>query len=215
MRSGPPALPDKDTTGFMSESSSDQGPPRPDKGGDGDSTPPSVRAPKKRPSGAARRKARAERRKANPDAYRVGGPRHQARILAMQALFELDETDHELAGIQTRIEHDDDLPPPVKELTLLLVSGSAEHLGEIDPLIAEAAPAFPLPQLAGTDRAVLRLAVFELLHRPEVPMKAAINEAVEIAKHYGGANSGRFVNGVLGTIAERVGRTASDAAPEG
>lgn len=172
------------------------------------------RGPRKRPSGAARRKIRAERRKADPDAYRFGGPRHQARILAMQALFELDVTGHDVEEIRTRIEQDDDLPPPVKELTLLLFSGAAEHLEEIDPLIADAAPTFPLGQLAGTDRAVLRLAVFELRQRLDVPMKAVINEAVEIAKHFGGPNSGRFVNGVLGTIAERLGRTPTDATPE-
>lgn len=177
-------------------------------------TRPATQGPHKRPSGAARRKARAARRAADPAAFRFGGPRHQARILAMQALFELDMTDHDHEEVRTRIEQDDDLPPPVKDLTLLLFTGAAGNLGETDPLIAAAAPAFPLDQLAATDLAVLRLAVFELKCRPDVPMKAAINEAVEIAKHFGGPNSGRFVNGVLGTIAQRLGRTPDDTVPE-
>jgi N utilization substance protein B len=75
---------------------------------------------------------------------------------------------------------------------------------EIDPYIAAAAPAFPLAQMAAVDRNVLRLAVYELLHEPAVPPKAAINEAVELAKRFGGDSSGRFVNGVLGTIVEQL-----------
>lgn len=150
---------------------------------------------------------RGRRRRANAS---VGGPRHQARIMAMQALFELDVTDHELEEVLERVRDDENVPPPVKDLAILLITGAAGHQAEIDPLIAAAAPAFPLAQLAGTDRAVLRLGAYELAHRRDVPMKAAINEAVEIAKHFGGQSSGRFVNGVLGTIATRAGRTTTD-----
>lgn len=83
-----------------------------------------------------------------------------------------------------------------------LARGVVRHQPEIDPIVERAAPAFPMPQLASVDRVVLRLAVYELLHEPKVPLKVAINEAVEIAKRYGGPNSGKFVNGVLRTIAE-------------
>lgn len=86
--------------------------------------------------------------------------------------------------------------------TVSLARGVEAAQGEIDPHIERAAPAFPMPQLASIDRVVLRIAVYELLFAPEVPFKAAINEAVDIAKTYGGPNSGRFVNGVLRTIAE-------------
>jgi N utilization substance protein B len=75
----------------------------------------------------------------------------------------------------------------------------------IDPHIAAAAPAFPVDQLPAIDRNVLRLAIYELLRETDVPVKAAINEAVELAKRFGGDSSGRFVNGVLGTVAERIG----------
>jgi transcription antitermination factor NusB len=92
--------------------------------------------------------------------------------------------------------------------TQRLARGVATHQAEIDPHITEAAPAFPIPQLANVDRAVLRIAIFELLHEKDVPFKVAINEAVEIAKHFGGPNSGKFVNGVLRTISERINAAA-------
>lgn len=85
-----------------------------------------------------------------------------------------------------------------------LSQGVAANLGEIDPIISAAAPAFPIAQLASIDRAVLRIALQELLHETKVPFKAVINEAVDIAKQYGGPNSGRFVNGVLRTISTRL-----------
>lgn len=128
--------------------------------------------------------------------------RTQARVLALQALFEIDVTDHDADEVLARIAEDDSLPPPVADYALTLARGVAEHQTEIDPRIAAAAPAFPLPQVANVDRNVLRLAIYELLHQPDVPLKAAINEAVDLAKRFGGPNSGRFVNGVLGTIAD-------------
>lgn len=85
-----------------------------------------------------------------------------------------------------------------------LTQGVAANQAGIDERISVAAPAFPIDQLASIDRAVLRIAVQELLHEPDVPFRAVVNEAVEIAKQYGGPNSGRFVNGVLRTISERV-----------
>lgn len=86
--------------------------------------------------------------------------------------------------------------------TVGLAQGVEANRDSIDPHIVRAAPAFPMPQLASIDRVVLRLAVYELLFKPDVPFKAAINEAVDIAKRYGGPRSGSFVNGVLRTIAE-------------
>lgn len=148
-------------------------------------------------SAAAPSKKRRRRR-------RSGGhlERTQARVLALQALFEIDVTDHDADEVLARISEDDSVPPPVADYALTLARGVAEHQIEIDPRIAAAAPAFPLPQVANVDRNVLRLAIYELLHQPDVPLKAAINEAVELAKRFGGPNSGRFVNGVLGTIAD-------------
>jgi transcription antitermination factor NusB len=83
-----------------------------------------------------------------------------------------------------------------------LARGVRAYEHEIDPRIERAAPAFPIPQLASIDRSVLRVALYELLFEPDVPFKVVINEAVDIAKQYGGPNSGKFVNGVLRTISE-------------
>jgi len=132
----------------------------------------------------------------------VGVGRHQARVAAVQMLFEVDATDHPVDEVLEREEiADEELPPPVAAQAARLVRGVLAAQDAIDPRIFAAAPAFPVSQLPSVDRAVLRLAIHELLNAPEVPVKTAINEAVEIAKRFGGDSSGRFVNGVLGTIA--------------
>lgn len=146
--------------------------------------------------------------------------RHQARILAMQSLFEWDLASRDLDEIIARIRGEDvadladsaretsdedeenleDIPQPVADRAILLIRGVVDHQQEIDPVIERAAPQFPIPQIAAIDRNVLRMAVYELHHQEDVPYKVVINEAVEIAKRFGGPSSGRFVNGVLGTI---------------
>ncbi len=130
--------------------------------------------------------------------------RHQSRMLALQILYEVDITDHPMEEVLVRTAAEQDLPAPMAKHVSRLVHGVLEHRDTIDPYIAAAAPAFPVHQLAAVDRNVLRQAIFELLHEPDVPVKAAINEAVELAKHFGGDSSGRFVNGVLGTVSERI-----------
>lgn len=170
-------------------------------------TGPESSAPRK-PRRGRKPGSRDGKRPVNREGARVdrSGIRHQARIFAMQSLFELDMTEHELPEILTRLtdEEGDDLPQPVADRTIRLVRGVQERLTEIDPYITDAAPAFPIPQLASIDRSVLRLAVYELLFERDVPYRAVINEAVEIAKRFGGPSSGRFVNGVLGTIVDRI-----------
>jgi N utilization substance protein B len=184
------------------------------------------------PNGSANRK-RERNRSGRPNRAGVdfSAPKHQARILAMQALFEFDQTDHDIDDVLARIdqpapsldavtgepgeepsgeeeieESDTEfVPPQVARRAIRLTRGVLEHLAEIDPHIEKAAPAFPIDQLAAIDRCVLRLAVYELVvTKDDVPFKVAINEAVEIAKRYGGDRSGSFVNGVLGTIAKSV-----------
>ena len=80
------------------------------------------------------------------------------------------------------------------------IKGVVKHLPEIDPLIQEAAPEWPIEQIAVTDKTILRLATYELLIEREVPPKVVINEAVELAKAFGSDNSSKFINGVLGTL---------------
>ena len=151
-----------------------------------------------------------------------GGPRHLARITAMQVLYEIDVADHSASEVltgpsRTPISTDEDDGPAgdaladIRERVERLVRGVMENFREIDPYIAEAAPAFPIAQLPAVDRNVLRLAIYELLRETEVPPKAAINEAVELAKRFGGENSSRFVNGVLGTIAAKIDRDRNDS----
>ena len=138
--------------------------------------------------------------------------RRQARILAMQALYETDLARHAPTAVLDRLLDDEAYSAGTSAFAEQLVAGVVAHLDAIDPLIAEAAPTWPLAQMAKIDKSILRLAVYEVLFEPDVPFKAAINEAVEIAKLFGSDSSSRFVNGVLGTIAARRGEWATDPA---
>lgn len=131
--------------------------------------------------------------------------RHLGRIVALQTLFELDfrqalddaKTDvtevseRNLAQYEAIEDHG---------FVKKLIVGVREKQEEIDGIIAPAAPEWPVEQIARVDKIVLRIAIFELLYDKEVPSKVAINEAVELAKAFGGPNSSKFVNGVLGTV---------------
>ncbi len=118
----------------------------------------------------------------------------------MQALFELDSVGHQPE--QTIARHFGSFPPSaeVKKFAQELVNGVVANKEQIDKTIENTAPAFPLDQLAVIDRNILRLAIYEILIDNKVPMRAAINEAVELAKDFGGENSSRFINGVLGSV---------------
>jgi transcription antitermination protein NusB len=94
-----------------------------------------------------------------------------------------------------------ELPEPVRDYTERLVNGVKDSLVEIDDRIGAVAPSFPVAQMPAVDRNILRVAIYELSSDSAIPFKAVINEAVELAKLFGGENSSRFVNGVLGTIA--------------
>lgn len=130
--------------------------------------------------------------------------RHYCRILAMQALYEFDfrEGNEKIRDITDRNlkESASDIDSKDKEFVQTLISGVLDNLKEIDKLIRVAAPEWPISQIAVLDRTVLRLGIFELLYLKEIPPKVAINEAIELGKAFGGESSGKFVNGVLGTI---------------
>lgn len=118
----------------------------------------------------------------------------------MQALFEWDFRHQEnLQEIVSRgikiFESDIDAG-----YVISLVEGVKKNLKDIDESILRVAPEFPIEQIANIDKAVLRLAIYELLYDEKVPAKVVINEAVELAKVFGGENSFKFVNGVLGTL---------------
>jgi transcription antitermination protein NusB len=144
----------------------------------------------------------------NPPGRRAGAGvyRHEARVSALQVLYETDITAHSAAEVLARVRAQQEPEERMYEYLSGLIHEIEQNSTEIDRLIGDAAPAFPVDQLATVDRNVLRIATAELLYRPDVPPKAAINEAIDLAKGYGGDNSGRFVNGVLGTILTRIER---------
>ena len=185
--------------------------------GDAPPDPPRAAGDSGRPE--ARRPSRGGERPRRPrisDANRspAGDRRHRARVMALQILYEVDVTGHALDQVLAHTFAAQEVPAAQRAHVERLVRGVLDGRAEIDPYIAAAAPAFPPDQLPTIDRNVLRLAIFELLHEPGVPPKAAINEAVELGKRFGGPNSGRFVNGVLGTIVERVRRDDLSVVPD-
>lgn len=131
-------------------------------------------------------------------------PRRQARTQALQILYETDQTNHSWSDVLQRMTESDDTVHEAIPYTRVLVEGIFQHRRSIDREIGLAAPAFPIEQLSPIDRNALRIAIFELRYATDVPVKVAINEAVELAKRFGGESSGRFVNGVLGTVVDRL-----------
>jgi N utilization substance protein B len=132
----------------------------------------------------------------------VANVRHRARIAAMQVLFELDITDHPLEPVLQRRLDDEALPGDAAEFVQRIARGAWDRQSFLDTVIEQAAPNWPIYQMPAIEKAILRLAIWELLLNDQdpAPAKAVINEAVELAKHFGGDNSSRFVNGVLGTV---------------
>lgn len=138
--------------------------------------------------------------------------RHQARQLALQALYEIDSTNHPVGVVISERLASDSFREEMRALTVRLVTGVLEHQEYLNTLIRRYAPEWPLDQIAVIDRNILRIAIFELLIDPDhtVPIKVAINEAVELAKTFGAESTPRFVNGVLGTLAARESQSAPD-----
>ena len=132
--------------------------------------------------------------------------RHLGRIVALQSLYEFEfrtQADDKTVAIGDIVARNlERYKDEIEDTTFVneLVDGVLEHQDTLDEQIRPLAPEWPLEQIARIDRAVLRLGLFELLHRKEqVPPKVAINEAVELAKAFGSDNSSKFINGVLGT----------------
>lgn len=131
--------------------------------------------------------------------------RHIARSIVLQSLYELDFNKEKNLNIDKLIERNvQEFGAGVEEQDFInnLAHGVLKYQLQIDDIIVKSAPEWPLNQITIVDRNVLRIGIFELLFgdKQQVPPKVAINEAIELAKGYGGESSGRFVNGVLGTI---------------
>jgi len=130
----------------------------------------------------------------------MAGARRRARALALQALYEIDSVGHTADAVPDRLLREQKLSEENDQFVRRLVAGVIQNRREIDANIEKFAPAWPIQQTPVIDRNILRLAIFELLIDNEVPVKVAINEAVELAKKFGGDNSARFVNGVLSSV---------------
>ena len=128
----------------------------------------------------------------------------------MQSLYEWDFKAQNPAILEEIIDRNvKEFAPGMESATFIknLVHGVIGRIREIDDIIQKAAPQLPIDQIAMVDRSVLRLGIYELLfgNHDEVPPKVAINESIELAKMFGGDSSGKFVNGVLGTIYREIG----------
>ena len=130
--------------------------------------------------------------------------RHLARSVVLQSLYEWD-----FYGQKTELDpiverNMNEFAPVIDEPDFVwhIVHGVAQKIEELDMIITKVAPEWPLKQISTTDRNILRIGLWELLYQnpEEVPPKVAINESIEMAKNFGGPNSGRFINGVLGTV---------------
>ena len=141
--------------------------------------------------------------------------RHLIRSIILQSLYEWDfyKQKEELTAVIERnlVEFGAGIDEP--EFAWKLINGVIAHMTEIDNIIRRAAPQWPIEQIPVIDRNVLRIGLYELLFadHDEIPEKVAINEAIELAKNFGGPNSGKFINGVLGTVYKEIHQT-EDAA---
>ncbi|HNY83797.1 MAG TPA: transcription antitermination factor NusB [Anaerolineaceae bacterium] len=131
-----------------------------------------------------------------------------ARVVALQTLYELDLTNHSLGITLEDRAMENDLEENQYEFAMALVRGVRENSQKLDELITAHAPEWPLDQVAVVDRNILRMALWELAIYKKTPLKVGINEAVELAKSFGTDSSPRFVNGVLGSLAGILDKTA-------
>jgi len=136
--------------------------------------------------------------------------RRRGRELALQALYEMDTAGHEPHATLERLIGEERRSREAGEFARTLLAGVLEHAQEIDKIIETVAPTWPIAQIAPVDRNIIRIAIREFFVDNLTPVRAAINEAVELAKKYGSDSSSRFVNGVLGSVS-----AAAAASPPG
>lgn len=135
--------------------------------------------------------------------------RHLSRSIVMQSLYEWDFGGKKNGLLEKIAEKNiEEFGPGLEDTSFVwdLIKGVVEKLPQLDTIIEKAAPEWPIDQITIVDRNVLRLGLYELLfeNKDEVPPKVAINEAIELAKTFGGESSGKFINGVLGTIFKEI-----------
>ncbi len=141
--------------------------------------------------------------------------RHLSRSIAMQSLYEWDFKGKKSGQLEEIVERNlKEFAPGLEDSQFVwrLIKGVIKYSPQIDKIIEKSAPEWPLEQITIIDRNVLRIGLYELLFgdRREVPPKVAINEAIELAKNFGGESSGKFINGVLGTVYREIGEPGKD-----
>lgn len=130
-------------------------------------------------------------------------PRTKARSIALQALYEIDLTGHPFEWVWTNRLEEENLDHKQAEFAYQIIRGVAPLMDLLDDFLSEHAPEWPLDQIPPIDRNILRIALWEFAIYGKTPIKVVLNEAVELAKLFGSESSPRFVNGVLGSLAER------------
>ncbi len=134
--------------------------------------------------------------------------RHLARSITLQSLYEWDFSGGKKDPQEVIEKNIEDAKDEIKDKEFIysLVQGVISNIEELNKIISAAAPEWPLDKITTIDRNVLRIGLYELIYgnKEEVPPKVAINEAIELAKSFGGSSSGRFVNGVLGTVYKEI-----------
>jgi transcription antitermination protein NusB len=136
----------------------------------------------------------------------MAATRRKARILAMQALYEIDSAGREPEAVIERTLGTVEMTEENRNFVSEVISGTVKNRDELDKEIQKLAPAWPIDQISMVDRNILRLAIFEILYDNKVPVKVAVNEAVELAKKFGSESSAKFINGVLGAVSAKAGR---------
>lgn len=132
--------------------------------------------------------------------------RRKARELALQILFQSDVGNLPIEeAIETTLAEATDMDEEIRNYAAQLVRGVWQQKANLDSQIQSVATNWPVSRMAAIDRNLIRIALYEILHVPDVPYRVAINEAVELAKEYGTTESRRFVNGVLGALVRKLG----------
>ncbi len=141
--------------------------------------------------------------------------RHLCRSIVMQSLYEWDFYGKEKDKLKNFVERNiKEFGPGINNTDFIwkLIQGVVDNLSKLDKIIEKSAPEWPIEQITIVDRNVLRIGLYELLFgdSKEVPPKVAINESIELAKTFGGESSGRFINGVLGTVYREIGEPGKE-----
>jgi transcription antitermination protein NusB len=139
------------------------------------------------------------------------GKRHQARELALKVLFQLEGGEDDVDEVLRYHAAEGVATPDVANFAGQLVRGVLANREKLDAILSEASEHWKLDQMAKVDRIILRIAVYEVAIDRRVPTKAAINESIELAKTFSGDEAGRFVNGILGRVAQGVTATSRPA----